>query len=471
MKLGNRSIYFLLIFSIISVLASAVITHYNTVEKRRSTELVMRRYQAIAASEYLLSLMKDMETGQRGYVVTKDSEFLEPYNKAKDLVDEQIDSLKKLFSGDPKQLEFLENSIVETLNNKRKELDYSINLVNAFGKDSAANRESEKVGKVYMDSLQILTDRLSHRERTLLSKHLTTLERNTRIEDSVRFFAFLLIGVTSLVALLALVSKQKNIIRLIGNLEASNQSLLRANETLELKVAERTQELVKLNQTKDQFLGIASHDLKVPLVGVVSLIRLMKSDGTSRSTLDLEYLNVMEESCTNMQALISNLLDLNQIERGRLEIHKAQIQLAELLKVLTSEFTEQIKNKEIDLIIQAEAKTIKTDRNILYQILQNLVSNAIKFSSNKSLVKISTQYRNEFIEFEISDTGMGIPAAEVPLIFTGFNRLSNKPTQGESSTGLGLSIVKALVHALDGEITVVSEVGKGSVFTVILLTK
>ncbi|MBK7651467.1 MAG: CHASE3 domain-containing protein [Flammeovirgaceae bacterium] len=94
MKLGNRSIYFLLIFSIISVLASAVITHYNTVEKRRSTELVMRRYQAIAASEYLLSLMKDMETGQRGYVVTKDSEFLEPYNKAKDLVDEQIDSLK-----------------------------------------------------------------------------------------------------------------------------------------------------------------------------------------------------------------------------------------------------------------------------------------------------------------------------------------------------------------------------------------
>lgn len=471
MKLGNRSIYFLLIFSIISVLASAVITHYNTVEKRRSTELVMRRYQAIAASEYLLSLMKDMETGQRGYVVTKDSEFLEPYNKAKNLVDEQIDSLKKLFSGDPKQLKFLEDSIVETLNNKRKELDYSINLVNAFGKDSAANRESEKIGKVYMDSLQILTDRLSHHERALLSKHLTSLERNTRIEDSVRFFAFLLIGVTSLVALLALVSKQKNIIRLIGNLEASNQSLLRANETLELKVAERTQELVKLNQTKDQFLGIASHDLKVPLVGVVSLIRLMKSDSTSRSTLDLEYLNVMEESCTNMQALISNLLDLNQIERGRLEIHKAQIQLAELLKVLTSEFTEQIKNKEIDLIIQAEAKTIKTDRNILYQILQNLVSNAIKFSSNKSLVKISTQYRNEFIKFEISDRGMGIPAAEVPLIFTGFNRLSNKPTQGESSTGLGLSIVKALVQALGGEITVVSEVGKGSVFTVILLTK
>ncbi len=287
------------------------------------------------------------------------------------------------------------------------------------------------------------------------------LEKNTRVEDSVRFFAFALIALTSLAAIFRLLQKRRHIDRLIENLQY-------ANETLEKKVEERTKELVAANQSKDHFLSIASHDLKVPIAGVSGLIRLMQAEKSARSESDMEYLAYMEDSCNNMQRLISNLLDINRIELGETTIKKQAVDVGKLLQKVKNEFTQQVKKKQIKFIVSPVQVTCYTDPDALQQILENLVSNAIKFSAPSKTIQLNAVRKDDQIRFEIIDQGPGIPPEEIPDLFGKFKKLSNKPTGGEGSTGLGLSIVKEIVRLLGGDISVASKLHEGSVFTVTL---
>lgn len=455
--------YVLLALSIVFVIVSAAITYNNTQEKKQSMDRVIRRYQSIGSSTQLLSLLKDMETGQRGYVITGDSDFLEPYNEARGMVAMQTDSLKKLLDGDEQQTYLLEDKIITAIQNKRRDLENTLAVASTFGKDSGARRIHEKVGKAYMDTLTVLIRALVHREQTLLDRENKTLEANTRVEDDVRFFAFLLIGLTSLVALITLALKQRNINMLLAHLE-------KANETLEHKVQERTLELVNANAAKDHFLGIASHDLKVPIAGVLGLIGLMRLENTDRSETDLQYLDYMEDSCKNMQELVRNLLDINRIEHGQARAKKTDVNLPDLLSKLKTGFSHAAQKKNMQWHVAHAEGTIQTDPDMLLRILENLVSNAFKFSGAGKTVKLNTVHNNDTLRFEVVDAGLGIPADDIPNLFKKFQRLSNKPTAGEGSTGLGLSIVKELVGLLGGEISVTSVVGEGSTFVVTLPT-
>ena len=461
MKVRTNTVYILLVLSVLLAIASTFITYFNTVEKEQSTQTVIRRYQSIASSTQLFSLLKDMEAGQRGYILTGDSEFLEPYNQAKGIVETQMDSLNKLLSDNERQTNLLKGKIMTVVNNKRADLEHTIHLANIYGKDSAARKVNTKIGKAHMDTLRILIGDLIQREQTLLANQNEKLEEHTRMEDNVRFFAFALIGMTSLVALVSLVRKQENINILVENLQS-------ANETLEHKVTERTQELVKVNEAKDHFLGIASHDLKVPIAGVLGLIGLMKRENSERSKRDVEYLSYMEDSCNSMQGLIANLLDINRIERGEAIVRIETLDLNVLVAKLKNEFSHQAEKKGITLIISPVTGSIQTDPETLLRILENLLSNAIKFSRNGKTVQLNTVLRDGNTSFEIIDQGPGISPEEIPDLFKKFQKLSNKPTGGEGSTGLGLSIVKELTILLGGEIKVTSQLNQGSVFTVTL---
>ena len=463
-KFLTNNIYVLLVLSVLLVIASAFITYYNTREKKQSTQTVIRRYQSIGSSIQLLSLLKDMETGQRGYIITGDSEFLEPYNTAKSKIKEETDSLNKLINDNEPQMNLLEGRILTAIHNKSTDLESSINIVNTFGRDSAARRVDTKIGKAHMDTLRILVQDLIQRERTLLSQQNQKLDRNTRLEDTIRFFAFTLIGLTSMMALIMLIQKQRSINELIDSLKKSN-------EELEQRVKDRTKQLVEANHAKDHFLGIASHDLKVPISGVLGLIELMNLENKNRPEKEAEYLSYMQDSCNNMQRLISNLLDINRIERGATNIKKQDVNLKRLLTKLEREFSHQAKKKNIELVINSIDEVISTDMDALSRILENLLSNAIKFSAGDSRIHLRTANIGDSIKFEIIDQGPGIPSEDIPKLFDKFQKLTNQPTGGEGSTGLGLSIVKELTILLGGEITVTSKVGEGTIFTVVIIAK
>jgi len=169
-----------------------------------------------------------------------------------------------------------------------------------------------------------------------------------------------------------------------------------------------------------------------------------------------------------MQRLISNLLDINRIERGETHVNKQTVELPELLRKLEREFIQQAQKKQIELIITPAEGKVHTDPDALQQILENLISNAIKFSQRGKTVQLRTTRNYSEVRFEVIDQGPGIHPEEIQNLFGKFKKLSNKPTGGEGSTGLGLSIVKEMVKLLQGDISVTSTLHKGSVFVVTL---
>lgn len=239
-------------------------------------------------------------------------------------------------------------------------------------------------------------------------------------------------------------------------------------KALEQQLLDLNSRLVRLNEEKDHFLGIATHDLKSPLNGVLGLVNLMKLQHTNLTPDQLQYLNLMEGSCVNMHMLIKNLLDVTRIEQGMNGINKEYIAINTLLKKQYHVFKQTAEKKNISLILEDHVPDFNfhTDPEMLNRILENLISNAIKFSPAHKEVAINVVRTETHVRFEVLDQGPGLSAADKQKIFGKFQRLSARPTGGETSSGLGLSIVKELVLALNGSIAVESEEKKGAKFIV-----
>jgi len=423
--------------------------------------MVLKRYQLIESSVKLLSLVKDLETGQRGYIVTGDTVFLEPYKKAKQIVQSETNNFNYLINENDPQANLLKEKINKIIYKKTTDIENSINIAKTYGQDSAARKVNTKVGKAYMDTLRILIEEVTQREKALLLEQTKKMDKSVEMNDSIRFFAFTLIGLTSVLALMALLKRERNIKELI-------ESLKKSKEELEEKVFDRTKQLQETNQAKDHFLSIVSHDLKVPISGILGMIEIMNLENINRDEQEAEYLNYIKDSGLNMQRLISNLLDINTIEQGLTPLNKGEVDLGTVLSKLTMDFSHQAKSKGIELTVNILKEVIQTDQDMLSRILGNLLSNAIKFTHSGGYVQLKTSSMNGKIQFEIIDNGLGIPEEEIPKLFIKSQKLSNRPTGGEDSNGLGLSIVKELTILLGGKISLSSKVGQGTTFTLIV---
>ena len=205
-----------------------------------------------------------------------------------------------------------------------------------------------------------------------------------------------------------------------------------------------------------------------PLAGISGLLEVMKLEPGSLSGRHVEYIQLMEETCENMQRLISELLDLSRIEQGTTSLDIKAVSITKILGELEDHFRSWAAKKNIALIFsnQIDGKTITTDHDILVRMLDNVISNAIKFSPHNKTVNVSVADENGYVRFEIKDQGPGINAEDRGKLFQKFQTLTARPTDGESSSGLGLSIVKDLVGLLKGTVQVESENEHGSCFIV-----
>ncbi len=212
---------------------------------------------------------------------------------------------------------------------------------------------------------------------------------------------------------------------------------------------------------------MVSHDLKNPIHAIGGLAQLMKASGTLDADL-LESVKHIEASVSKMKALISKLLDLNRIEQEASFVQKQAVNLKELLAKVMSTFNSPAQKKGIELILEVPSGVdeFRTDPSLIEQILDNLMSNAIKFSNSDKKVWLRAIKMGSYLVFEVEDQGPGIKESERPKLFGTFQRLSARPTGGETSTGLGLSIVKRIVDALGADIKVSSDEGKGTTFRV-----
>lgn len=246
-------------------------------------------------------------------------------------------------------------------------------------------------------------------------------------------------------------------------------SLLSLYNLYRLK-ARTNEQLILLNKEKNEFLSIAAHDLKNPLQTIKGYCRMQKDyfDKLSKEKM-LHYTHNIEIAARNMVELISNLLDINAIESGHIKNQAEDINLNEFMEKLVENFRLTANQKNIRLLFvpYKEITLMHADASWLKQIADNLLSNAIKYSPINSEVTLSVINDGITCGFYVQDHGEGISKADQQQLFNKFTRLSSKPTAGESSNGLGLSIVKKLTDIIGADILCDSDTGKGCRFTVV----
>jgi signal transduction histidine kinase len=236
--------------------------------------------------------------------------------------------------------------------------------------------------------------------------------------------------------------------------------------------------LSEINREKNEFMGIVAHDLKNPISNITMLSKLLVSQAPTINEEEIKDIagDLMETS-ERMFDLVDKLLDFNAIETGNLTLEIQSIDVNSVLQKVLKHNKVSARSKDIELLFSSSVdKNISSDESRLFQVFDNLLSNAIKYTKPSSTVSIRVEplhlsaenqpISTNFLKVEIQDQGEGIPEDEIPNLFKKFARLSTKPTAGEHSTGLGLSIVKRIVEQLQGTVYCESTVGKGSTFIV-----
>lgn len=252
-----------------------------------------------------------------------------------------------------------------------------------------------------------------------------------------------------------------------------NAELEQLNTSLEEKVTARTTELQKAkeaaevaNKAKSEFLANMSHELRSPLNTILGFAQLMQRSSTLESE-DRENVQIINRSGEYLLSLINNVLELSKIEAGRIVLNESNFDLTRMLDDLEDMFWLKAEANRLQLFFERGPNLpqyVRTDEVKLRQVMINLLNNAIKFTKNGGvLVRIKNQAASNLLHFEIEDTGPGISPDELENIFEAFTQ-TQTGKKAKEGTGLGLAITRSFVQLMGGEISVSSQVGRGTIF-------
>jgi ligand-binding sensor domain-containing protein/signal transduction histidine kinase len=241
-------------------------------------------------------------------------------------------------------------------------------------------------------------------------------------------------------------------------------------ELSNLELRGKNLQLEALHQEKNEFLGIVAHDLKNPLSSIALTASLIHTYRQRHGAewID-EQMNKIEEMTGRMTSIITNLLDVNALESGNYNFHVEDFDIVPIVAMVVREYRSKSLSKNIGIIAELppENTTLaRADSAIVQGILDNLLSNAVKYSPHGKHVFVRVVSADAAVRIEVQDEGQGISEEDMKKLFGKFARLSAQPTGGEHSTGLGLSIVKKMVAAMQGKVWCESEVGRGATFIV-----
>ncbi|MDJ1157974.1 PAS domain-containing hybrid sensor histidine kinase/response regulator [Chelatococcus sp. SYSU_G07232] len=257
---------------------------------------------------------------------------------------------------------------------------------------------------------------------------------------------------------------------------AAEEALEAANETLERRVHERTEELMRLNVeltrakaeaeeanvSKTRFLAAASHDILQPLNAArLYATSLVERD---RQAGDATLAENIDASLDAVEEILTALLDISRLDTGALKAEWSSFRIDDILRQLQREFEPMAREKGLDLVFVPSSLTVRSDRRLLRRLLQNLVSNAIKYTPSGTVL-VGGRRRKGKLRLEVWDTGLGIPPSKQRLVFREFQRLE-QGAKAARGLGLGLSIVERIARVLDHKVTLKSTPGRGSVFAV-----
>lgn len=235
------------------------------------------------------------------------------------------------------------------------------------------------------------------------------------------------------------------------------------------ELRKRKERLEKLNKSKDRILATVAHDIRSPLSGIQGILEILTDQVENLTAEDEELIELCIQSCKKAESLIQELLDISLLESEQFHLDTEVIHLEQYLKGVLTQFNSKAEKKDIELKLKIEPKSLeaKVDKNQFSRVIENILGNAIKFTEEGEVELISKE-EDENVIIEIRDTGIGIPEKLKDYIFDKFSKARRLGTQGEVTTGLGMSIVKSIVEKHNGKIWLESQEGKGTVFFISL---
>jgi len=474
-----RRIFLLMLAGVISLLVIVGLTLWLTERVNDHSDEVVRARNTRMLAATLLSLVQDMESGQRGYLLTHDRRYLEPYEKAKPQVDETLGRLKDMIRDDPDGTAEAAR-LATAINDKIAELAQTVALADAGDTAGALAVVNADRGRDLMENVRGQINVIGQRSDARVRDRLAAMQQSTRYLTFVSVFASLLIILVAATAIWTTSRYTRELVQARREVESANASL-------EARVAERTADLTRANEEIQRFAYIVSHDLRAPLVNIVGFTSEMEAglaalqrafsandnqtpdpmlleEAREVTTTDLpEAIGFIRASTTKMDRLINAILKLSR--EGRRELRSERVDLAPLLATAAASVQHQLDERGARIELGDRFPVIHSDRLALEQVFGNLVDNAVKYLSadRPGHIRITAKEDLSGVTIEVADNGRGIAPNDHERIFELFRRAGTQDVAGE---GIGLAHVRALVRRLGGDITVDSELGKGSRFKV-----
>jgi signal transduction histidine kinase len=444
---------------------------------------VVRMREMRAASADMMLYLRAAEAGQRGYLLTADREFLDPYIAATENMSKQRDRLRAALEGQA-FIAFPFEQFNTLLDRKLAEMKSTLDFAEAGRFDEAIQLVRDATGREIMDEMSALLLTAIRDLDTRLSTGITELSNTS---SALQWF---IIG-GGLVIMIVVGGAILVVMQHVRELSRAHHEVEALNTGLEERVNERTEDLIQANREIQRYAYIVSHDLRAPLVNIMGFtseldqtlksIRayVMAEGAASEEQLrearlavdeDLpEAISFIRSSTKKMDGLINAILKISR--DGRRELKPERIDLQDLLEATANSINHQVTDAggEVSISVTA-ARALVTDRFSLEQIFGNLFDNAVKYKHPGRALNLSVRAYSagrNMLRLEVADNGRGIAPEDHERIFELFRRSGLQDNPGE---GIGLAHVRSLVRNLGGEITVTSTLGGGSTFIVRLPT-
>jgi len=504
MKIRTKILGGFFTITILSI-SLGMIVFINTAEVSNNfTFLVEHDLEVLQNAQKLQKFVVDAETGQRGFIITGDEGFLEPYRQGIQGFNSLIRIEKELVSDNPSQVQKLKKIQVLfdewNLKAAQPEIAAARNFFESYTEEqhiefsTVSQLLKNKLGKDILDNIRDEFTTFIQIENDLKDKRLKNVSETVTFSETLLIFLPISIAVvTGIVTIMFTrsISRPLEILKQASEKVAMGDLSIKIKQTnssandeinqlaesfnkmiVDIKkghtqIRNQLKELTKVDAQKDEFAAMVSHELKTPLVPIQLYTEmLLKGVLGSLDDKQIKALHSIHTNIESLSELVDDVLDVTKLELGRLTLHKKQVDLKDLLKKNIETLSIFAKEKKITLELDLKTSgKIFCDPKRINQVLSNLIKNSIDFvPKNNGLIKLTVEKNTKSFVFSVTDNGTGIPVESQEYLFQKFYKIDTSPTRKHGGTGLGLTICSGLVKSHGGKIWLDKEYTQGSCF-------